>query len=232
MVQISLFSRISRSGRFAVRSFAAAATAALAVCFMVSPAGAEIYLRDEGASGIALSNHAEGEIELGLEFAQSLAPRHDIEPGEAALARPASAPPAALARREKLARLVSAAAATHGLPEELLTAMIEVESNFNAAAVSPAGAVGLMQLMPRTARYLGVENAHDPASNIDGGARYLKKLLGRFDNNLHLALAAYNAGPTTVLRSGAIPPFAETRRYVPKVIGRYHSLLGSRSKVR
>lgn len=228
MVKISSFANVNRTGPFTAWG---RAVAVLATLLMAPPAGAEIYLRDDGASGIAFSNHAE--VEPALEFAEPLPPRIDAEPAAASAPKAASAPPAApLTRREQLALLVSAAAATHGLPEELLTAVIEVESNFNASAVSPAGAVGLMQLMPRTARYLGVENAHDPASNIDGGARYLKKLLGRFDNNLHLALAAYNAGPTTVLRSGTIPPFAETQRYVPKVIGRYHSLLGSRSKVR
>lgn len=224
MDRISTAARVNRTRRSAARS---RVVLALATLLMASSAGAEIYLRDDGASGIALSNQPQ--VELGLEFAELL-PAIAI----ADLAPPAisSVPAAPLTRREKLAPLVSAAAATHGLPEELLTAMIEVESNFNAAAVSPAGAVGLMQLMPQTARYLGVENAHDPASNIDGGARYLKKLLGRFDNNLHLALAAYNAGPTTVLRSGTIPPFTETQRYVPKVIRRYHSLLGSRAHAR
>lgn len=225
MDQISVSTRRQQTGRYAVWGRVAVAATGLA---LMQPVGGEIYLRDEGASGIALSNQPE--VELALEFVAPLPAIAAAEP-EVAPAIPAPVdPPAALTRREQLALLVSAAAATHGLPEELLTAVIEVESNFNAAAVSPAGAVGLMQLMPGTARYLGVENAHDPASNIDGGARYLKKLLGRFDNNLHLALAAYNAGPSTVLRSGTIPPYAETQRYVPKVIKRYHSLLGGRAK--
>lgn len=228
MDQISVLTSDYRTGRYAVWGRVAVAVAALAV---MGPVGGEIYLRDDGVSGIALSNQPE--VELALEFVESLPPTVDVVPAAGA-ATPAVAvtPSAPLTRREQLALLVSAAAATHGLPEELLTAVIEVESNFNAAAVSPAGAVGLMQLMPGTARYLGVKNAHDPASNIDGGARYLKKLLGRFDNNLHLALAAYNAGPSTVLRSGTIPPYAETQRYVPKVIQRYHSLLGGRANAR
>jgi soluble lytic murein transglycosylase-like protein len=227
MDQISGFTSDHRSGRYAVWGRVAVALTAVA---LMRPVGGEIYLRDDGASGIALSNQPD--VELALEFVEAHPPTIDAAPAVGA-ATPAAAtvtPPAPLTRREQLALLVSAAAATHGLPEELLTAVIEVESNFDAAAVSPAGAVGLMQLMPGTARYLGVKNAHDPASNIDGGARYLKKLLGRFDNNLHLALAAYNAGPSTVLRSGTIPPYAETQRYVPKVIQRYHSLLGGRAK--
>lgn len=226
MDQISRFTSDQRSGRYAVWGRVAVAVAALAV---MGPVGGQIYLRDDGASGIALSNQPSVEPLPAIAAAEpELAPAiaGPVDPPAAAAVTP-SAP---LTRREQLALLVAAAAATHGLPEELLTAVIEVESNFNAAAVSPAGAVGLMQLMPGTARYLGVKNAHDPASNIDGGARYLKKLLGRFDNNLHLALAAYNAGPSTVLRNGTIPPYAETQRYVPKVIQRYHTLLGGRAK--
>jgi soluble lytic murein transglycosylase-like protein len=220
MDRISGFTSDQRSGRYAVWGRVAVALTAVA---LMRPVGGEIFLRDDGASGIALSNQPA--VEQVQEIAEPLRLTPESTPAAATLTVPA--PPT---RREQLALLVSAAAATHGLPEELLTAVIEVESNFNAAAVSPAGAVGLMQLMPGTARYLGVKNAHDPASNIDGGARYLKKLLGRFDNNLHLALAAYNAGPSTVLRSGTIPPYAETQRYVPKVIQRYHSLLGGRAK--
>ena len=133
-------------------------------------------------------------------------------------------PGPAFRRREKFAPLVLAAADAHGLPVALLQAVIEVESNFNATAVSPQGALGLMQLMPQTARYLRVGDARDPAANIDGGARYLKELLARFGNDLPLALAAYNAGPSAVERSGAIPAYAETQRYVPRVLVRYHSL--------
>ncbi|HET8745400.1 MAG TPA: lytic transglycosylase domain-containing protein, partial [Ramlibacter sp.] len=127
-------------------------------------------------------------------------------------------------RREAWSALVSAAARAHGLPEALLQAVIETESGFNPKAVSPKGAMGLMQLMPGTARMLDVANPHDPAANVDGGARYLKDLLGRFGNNLALALAAYNAGPAAVERSGGIPRNAETQAYVPRVISRYHRL--------
>ncbi|WKN20018.1 lytic transglycosylase domain-containing protein [Azotobacter vinelandii] len=123
------------------------------------------------------------------------------------------------------AALVAAAAAEHGLPEALLHALIRAESNYDPRAVSPKGAAGLMQLMPDTARELGVVDVWDPAANIHGGARYLKRLLDMFDQDLGLAVAAYNAGPGAVIGSGgAIPPFAETRRYVPKVLEHYRRL--------
>lgn len=189
---------------------------AIAALLVSTPAVADIYLRDDGAGGISLSNIAAADATLVL-----AGPR---PPRAAAPRQPARRAAAPQRQREQLAPLVAAAAATHGLPAELLTAVIEVESNFNPAAVSPKGAIGLMQLMPQTARHLAVEDAHDPAANIDGGARYLKELLARFGNNLHLALAAYNAGPGAVLRTGGIPPYSETRRYVPQVIARYHKL--------
>lgn len=126
-------------------------------------------------------------------------------------------------RRERYALLVSHAAADTGLPESLLHAVIKAESNYNAEAVSPKGAVGLMQLMPETARRYGVLDARDPATNVLGGARYLKSLLALFDADLALALAAYNAGPAAVVRSRrAVPPYAETQRYVPRVLGLYY----------
>jgi soluble lytic murein transglycosylase-like protein len=124
--------------------------------------------------------------------------------------------------RERYALPVAHAAADTGLPEGLLHAVIKAESNYVADAVSHKGAVGLMQLMPDTARRFGVVDARDPAANVLGGARYLKSLLAMFDADLALALAAYNAGPAAVLRSGrAVPPFGETQRYVPRVLELY-----------
>jgi soluble lytic murein transglycosylase-like protein len=121
--------------------------------------------------------------------------------------------------------IIEAAASKNRIAPELLRAVIVVESGFNARAVSKVGARGLMQLMPETARKYGVRNVFDPAQNIHAGARLLADLSIRYRNDLELVLAAYNAGEAAVERHGrGIPPFSETRRYVPRVLGIYHSL--------
>ncbi|WP_313431668.1 lytic transglycosylase domain-containing protein [Pseudomonas sp.] len=124
------------------------------------------------------------------------------------------------------AELVAAAARDFDVPLALLHALIKAESGYNPTARSAAGAVGLMQLMPDTAREMGVENLLDPEDNVQGGARYLKRMLTLFDNDITLAVAAYNAGPDAVRRRGAVPPYAETRRYVPTVLREYRKLQG------
>lgn len=124
--------------------------------------------------------------------------------------------------RARFGGAIAAAAQQHGVPGALLHAVIEAESNYNPNAVSPKGAVGLMQLMPTTARQYGVADSRDPVANIGAGARYLKDLLAMFNNDLTMAVAAYNAGPQSVIRNGnAVPPYRETLRYVPKVLSLY-----------
>jgi soluble lytic murein transglycosylase-like protein len=116
--------------------------------------------------------------------------------------------------------LIREAEIRYRLPPGLMQALVWAESRFNPMAISPAGAAGLAQLMPATARELGVSNRHDPAQNIDGGARYLRQMLDRFVD-VHLALAAYNAGPSAVARAGGIPRNRETPAYVRSVLQRW-----------
>jgi soluble lytic murein transglycosylase-like protein len=112
---------------------------------------------------------------------------------------------------------ISEHARRQGVAEDLVRAVIQVESAFNPAALSNKGAMGLMQLMPATAVELGVSNPFDPDQNIRGGVTYLKQLLNRYDQKVELALAAYNAGIGNVEKYGAVPPFKETRNYVDKI---------------
>ena len=136
-----------------------------------------------------------------------------------------------LAQRKYYTPLVSAVAKELQLEPALLHALITVESGYNPKARSPKGAIGLMQLMPDTAQRYKVANIWDPGENVRGGARYLRDLLALFNNDLSLALAAYNAGEDAVAQYGnKIPPYAETRNYVPRVLQQYQLLNTSRAR--
>jgi soluble lytic murein transglycosylase-like protein len=126
---------------------------------------------------------------------------------------------------EYLSSAIHEAAQKNGVDPRLLAAVARRESAFNPAAVSPVGACGLMQLMPATAKYLGVNDVFDAKQNVHGGARYLRTLLDTFDGDLDLTLAAYNAGPGAVKRYGGVPPFAETKAYVRAVRASYERSL-------
>jgi Transglycosylase SLT domain len=123
------------------------------------------------------------------------------------------------------ADLIETVALRHGIDPELVHAVVLAESNYQPRAKSPVGARGLMQVMPATARDLGIRNLYDPQNNLEAGVQYLKVLLTRFD--LTRALAAYNAGPANVQKYGGIPPFAETRDYVKKVSSSYYQKLAA-----
>lgn len=148
------------------------------------------------------------------------------DPPPAPAAAPAAAAPAARAdarlTQGDLAEMLARAGSAHNLDVDLLESLVKAESGGNPRAVSPAGAEGLMQLMPATASGLGVSDSFRPDENVSGGTAYLDALLTRYHNNLALALAAYNAGPAAVDKYHGIPPYHETRAYVARVIHEFN----------
>ena len=128
----------------------------------------------------------------------------------------------ALTCSEQLNSYFKEASNTYGIDVKLLKSIAFCESSFDPNNTSSAGAMGIMQLMPETAKHLGITNAYDPRQNIMGGAKYFSTMLERYNGNIPLALAAYNAGPGNVDKYGGIPPFEETQNYVPKVLGYYN----------
>lgn len=190
-------------------------------CGLCSPAHADIFSFTAADGSVSLSN-------VPADDRYTLLIAAPPGPTQLPLAPLVTAVPAArrngasALRSDPYAGFIEAAARAHGVEGALLHAVVSVESSYNARAVSKKGAIGLMQLMPQTAKRYGVVDAFDPQQNLDGGAHYLRDLLRRFDNDLQLALAAYNAGEAAVTRHGhRIPPFDETRRYVPLVLDYY-----------
>jgi soluble lytic murein transglycosylase-like protein len=210
--------------------FSRALAVALGFLATAGPAQAELALlqngqvlkveswRDEGGL-LVLQLPGGGEIGVAPGQLRELLP-DEIPPAlPAEPAAPATAP--ASLGRSGLRDLASRVAQRHGVEPALVLAVIAVESAFHPTAVSPKGARGLMQLMPRTAEELGVRDAFDPEQNLDGGVRHLRGLLGRYQGDLTRTLAAYNAGAASVERHGGVPPFRETRDYVAAVMRRY-----------
>ncbi len=198
---------------------------------MAAHAGELVTLRNGFVQRCDHHAQVEGRVRLYLsagednyiEFAPEEISKVDFiaDPPAPAAEQPAAKPAAKLTAAD-LHEMLAAAGSAHNLDVDLLASVVKAESDGNAQAVSRAGAQGLMQLMPQTAAELGVQNSFQPDENVRGGSAYLDALLTRYNNNLALALAAYNAGPAAVDKYHGIPPYRETRIYVARVIHEFN----------
>jgi transglycosylase-like protein with SLT domain len=196
--------------------------------------GRKVYVNDSPASPVRKAKVAPAFTGNGLVYWSPTA--HRWKPVRAVYVREARSAAAEVSESERISSFVHGkpftqqeidsaideAAARHNVDPSLVRALIKVESNFNPNALSRKGAMGLMQLMPQTARQLNVTNPFDPEQNVDAGVRHLKQLMESFGGDVKLSLAAYNAGAGAVSRSGGVPHFAETRNYVRRITGLYY----------
>jgi soluble lytic murein transglycosylase-like protein len=194
------------------------AGAAMAGEYAVFSSGARMRIDRHEADGAKVRLfHSTGFMELNAALIQGFEAEEEVPaaivPAPVAPVAPTASPSAAPVAPLELA---DAAADRYGLPRELVRSVMAAESGFEPLAISPKGAIGLMQLMPSTARELGVD-AHDPAQNVDGGVRYLRDLLEKYNYGLRHALAAYNAGPAAVDKYNGIPPYRETINYIYRI---------------
>ena len=192
---------------------------------MSSPSEAEIVVLTNGCTLVSTAHRTEGSEVLltlagGGEVRLPASDLAQVLPDEVVPPEPATAPQDHADGPANWLALALDMAHRHRIVAVLVAAVIAVESGFQPTAVSPKGAIGLMQLMPSTAAALGVVNPFDPHQNIDGGVRHLRALLTRYRGDRRLALAAYNAGVAAVELHGGVPPFSETRAYVRKVLAR------------
>jgi soluble lytic murein transglycosylase-like protein len=189
---------------------------AAAAAFFVGPAAADIYSFRDERGVVHFSNTPDDARYKLVRREASSSPMPVSAPVSTRYYMPAEE------SIRRFASIIDVQSRTHGVEPALVHAVVSAESGYNPAAISKAGARGLMQLMPDTAKRYGVRNIMDPVENISAGVRYLRDLLLMFNGNIELAVAAYNAGENAVIRNGnKIPPYAETLQYVPKVLGFY-----------
>ncbi len=211
---------------------------ALLLLFPVEKAAADIFQYVDDAGVIHFSNVSVGnakkyrKVKEGPNSRRSSQNAYRPASGQARqtmyaapVSIPASMPdstPASSSTRAAYTDIINSACDRHGVDPALVHAIVKVESDFNPYALSSKGAMGLMQLMPQTALDMNVRNTYNPHENIDGGVKYLRYLIDRYEGNLALALAAYNAGETSVKKWGTIPPFPETQNYVQRILKLYN----------
>src|SRR5262245_42559522 len=203
-----------------------ASVVATAVLACAAPAHAELVFFATGRTMSVKSHRTDGDLLVltlrsGGEITCDSSAVARIAPDEVPYPEPeveAAAAPVEAAAEVPYGAIIDKFAAEQGVDAKLVRALVQVESAYQPRARSPKGAMGLMQLMPATARQYGVADPYDPTSNIEAGIKHLKSLLQRFPKSIALALAAYNAGEAAVLRFNAIPPYTETRNYVSRIL--------------
>jgi soluble lytic murein transglycosylase-like protein len=202
----------ARAGRWAILGALVAATLTLA-----GPSQADIY-KTVGPDGVISFTNTPNKSKKGTLVMRTEAPRPAVR-------MPSDASPARYGRYDEHIRQASS---LYQIPEDLIRAVIQVESDFDPRAVSPANARGLMQLMPETAERMLVTDIFDPRQNIFGGVRYLRVLANLFNGDIELTVAGYNAGEGAVMRYGGIPPYPETQEYVKRVLANYRTYRAGR----
>jgi len=204
-----------------VRTAVAAFFAALIVSLVPLVALADIYQYTDASGVLHFTNVTGGKNHKPVKCE----PRQKIRPEAAPLPQASTSPKNTISSANMPSAyldIIQTACNRHGVEPALVHALVKVESDFNPYALSKKGAMGLMQLMPQTAMDMNVQNSFSPNENIDGGVKYLRYLIDRYEGNLSLALAAYNSGETAVKKWGTIPPFKETQNYVQRVLKLYN----------
>jgi transglycosylase-like protein with SLT domain/uncharacterized protein DUF4124 len=210
---------MNNSKSYKKRNTTLLAAIAAMVLIPFQTAVADIFQYTDDSGVIHFSNVSVGG---GKKYRKVRSEATDMRPREQTPRSAASSPAPVKNVPAVYAEIISSACDRHGVDPSLVHAIVKVESDFNPYALSRKGAMGLMQLMPQTALNMNVQNTFNPHENIDGGVKYLRYLIDRYEGNLSLALAAYNSGETAVKKWGTVPPFPETQNYVQRILKLYN----------